>query len=128
MRIILFASTLILFGSCSKHNFNLNEEFEIKYEKSAFVAIPGQNQLNIKFLDLYEESRCAPGHECFWAGRVAVVLKMNDLSLDTLGLDHSQYLNFTQIGENTVTLLEVNYASDKDFGKKNKSSIKLKVE
>jgi hypothetical protein len=66
--------------------------------------------------------------QCFWAGSVAIVLKLDDQYLDTLGLNSSSHLSKTEYKGKIIQLLEVSYGSDKNFGKKSKSSIRLIIE
>jgi hypothetical protein len=126
MKPLFFLTSIILLSACSKKNIGLNEEFSLKIGQSAFVS--ADNIVEIEYLDLYEESRCAPGVECIWEGRVAVVLKLNGEETDTLGLNHTDYPGMIEYLGKTIKLLGVSYKSDDDFGKKEKSSVQLIVE
>lgn len=128
MKALLCIGSIILLTACSKKNIGLNEEFTLKFGQSANVTTAADNKLKIQYFDLSEESRCPPGVECVWEGRVAVVLKMNDLDLDTLGLNHVDHSAMLEYGNNVIRLLSVSYKSDADFGKKEKSYIQLIVE
>jgi hypothetical protein len=128
MKVLFGVISFVLLTACSKKTFGLNEAFSLKYGHSMHLNSPGNNQIEIEYLDISEESRCPPGTQCVWAGRVAVVLKLNNQSLDTLGLNHSEYSSVSECQGKMITLLDVIYNSDDDFGKKEKSTIKLIVE
>lgn len=128
MKVTLFIGSILLFTACSKKNIGLNEEFALKFGQTAHVTSSDDHKLKIEYFDLTEESRCAPGVECIWEGRVAVVLKMNDQVQDTLGLNHADHPALIEYSGNVVRLLGVSYKSDSDFGKKEKSIVQLVIE
>lgn len=128
MKSLLFIVSFILLAACTKKNIGLNEEFSLKFGQTANVTTSEDNILSIEYFDLSEESRCAPGMECIWEGRVAIVLKLNDQEIDTLGLNHVDHPALIQSGDQTVRLISVTYKSDSDFGKKEKSTVKVIVE
>ncbi len=115
-----------LFQGCTKNAITRSEEFTLAINKEAHLQENSETTLSITYQDLVEESRCAPGVVCVWAGRVLVKLKVNNEEIQ-LGLGHDQYPNSTTVDGYAIDLLSVKYSSDSNFGDKNKSSIVLRV-
>lgn len=104
---------------------NVNQEFELKYGKTAVVTLNNGDHVEISF-DKSEESRCAPNVQCIWEGFANVMLSLNQEE-DTLGLLQSPHPSIKSHGNFEIQLLELNYPSDDDFGKQEKAKVKLKV-
>jgi hypothetical protein len=74
--LIAFLAIALAVSSCSglgRSQVRLNEEFSLSLGQRAFVE--GEN-LEVKFVDVVEDSRCLRGVTCIWAGRVAVVVEL----------------------------------------------------
>jgi hypothetical protein len=113
--------------ACKKKTVNLNEEFTLDFNKTATVKLDGENKLTIQFNKLVEDSRCPPGAYCFWAGQVAVRIKLDGTSESIIGF-HSSYPSSIVYKDRKIRLLEVNYNKTENFSKENYCSIRLKVE
>jgi hypothetical protein len=91
------------------------------------VKLGGKDKMELKFTKLVEESRCAPGNTCIWAGRVSVDIELDNNEIITLGLGDG-IASVTNYKNHNIELLEVSYESKEDFGKENKYILKLKVD
>jgi len=128
-QVIKIISLTLLIGltlSCQKKNVGMNEEFTLKFNKTAIVKADGK-KIEIKFNKLVEESRCQPGVQCVWAGQVAVQIQLDGSSESIIGF-HSEYPSSILYKEHTIRLLEVNYDSPSHFGEESHYSLRLKVE
>ena len=128
MRSLLFLALLapvLLFTSCEKEVFALNDEVSIGFNSSILVQTTDEI-LEIEFTELLEDSRCPPGVNCFWAGQVEVKLKLNDNTFIELGTGAEMTTTALFNGQ-TIQLIDVLYASDDDFGKEKKCSVVVRV-
>jgi hypothetical protein len=128
MRSLLFLvliAPVLLFTSCEKEVFALNDEVSIGFNSSIMVQTSDEI-LEIEFTELLEDSRCPPGAVCFWAGQVEVKLKLNDSTYIELGTGSEMTTTATFNGH-TIQLIDVLYASDDDFGKEKKCSVLVMV-
>jgi hypothetical protein len=66
-------------------NPKLGDLFEVKIGTSVVIQ---NEQLNFRFIDVRNDSRCPEGAECVWAGNAAVIIKIIDV-VDTLNTDLS---------------------------------------
>ncbi len=69
---------VLLLGSCAdtgEVKANLGQEFSLSIGQSALIA--GEN-LQIRFEEVAEDSRCAKNVNCIWAGRVSCVVEITD--------------------------------------------------
>ena len=115
-----------LLTGCTKKKVGLNVPFELKINQSAVVSANGSS-INVKFIQLVEESRCPPNVECIWAGRVAIKLKINNSEEFIIGLNHSNYPSTFNYMNREYALLDVNYTNEASFGIENKCVVKLEV-
>lgn len=131
MRRVQILGVLIIFAisfiACTKKTYQLQEEFTLGFNKSGIVKLGGREKMKIKFNKLVEESRCAPGNTCVWAGRVSIELKLDDSTALTLGLGDGTKSDGIYKGH-SIQLLEVTYDKKENFGKEGNYSVKLKVD
>ena len=76
--LLAFITVFLLLGSCtstSEIKVSLGQEFTLSINQSA--RIEGEN-LQIRFKEVLEDSRCAIGATCIWEGRVSLALEIND--------------------------------------------------
>ena len=79
MRMKLLVMTFLLcttlFGSsaCSNDEVSIGDEFSLHIGQS--VSIRGE-ELQIKFLEVVEDSRCPEGVTCIWEGRVSCLVEI----------------------------------------------------
>ena len=128
MRSLVFLALLapvLLFTSCEKEVFALNDEVSIGFNSSILVQTTDEI-LEIEFTELLEDSRCPPGVNCFWAGQVEVKLKLNDNTFIELG-NGPEMTPTALFNGQTIQLIDVLYASDDDFGKEKKCSVVVRV-
>ena len=71
--ITLSLSTIMLFvvAACNSNTVSLGQEFSLRIGESA--SIRGE-ELQIRFLEVTEDSRCPTGVVCIWEGRVSGLL------------------------------------------------------
>lgn len=124
--LFLAFSVAILLSSCKKEVFELNEEVSIGY-KSTISIQTTNGQMDIRYMELLEESRCPPGVNCFVAGSVKVKLKLGGENFAELGFGDST-IDSVAYNNHVIKLLSVEYDSDDDFGKEKKSSVVIRVE
>lgn len=116
-----------LLTGCAKKKVGPNVPFELKINQSAVVSANGSS-INVKFIQLVEESRCPPNVQCIWAGRVAVKLKINNTQELTLGLMHPDFPSTQQFDNHSYSLQQVRYSPTSYFGDENKCIVELVVE
>jgi hypothetical protein len=72
-------ATLLLLGGCVVTSDEIQadpgQEFSLSIGQSAVIS--GEN-LEIKFKEVVEDSRCATGATCIWEGRVSLVVEIKD--------------------------------------------------
>ena len=125
--LFLFLGVVFLLTSCEKEEFDLNEEVAIGYNSSILVRTVNSGQIDVKYTQLLEESRCPPDVICAWEGFVKIKLKLDDeqhveLGLGPMTVDSVAYNN------HIIKLLAVEYDSDDDFGVENKSAVVIRVD
>ena len=126
MKPFFFLSLILLVVGCKKETYDLNEEFTLDFNKSAFIRIDGV-EYKIKFTNLEEDSRCPPDAYCFWMGQVAVKININN-ETDLIIGHHTTILSTAEYKNHTIGLLEVNYDKKKNFGEEKHCSIKLRID
>jgi len=127
MRTFLILSGLILvLFSCKKEVFQLDEDISIGYNSTIHISTEGSGNLDVRYTELLNESRCPPGVNCVWAGYVKVKLKLDDQQHVELGLGEST-VDSVVYNDRVIKLLAVNYDSDDDFGNEKKSSVVIRV-
>ena len=72
---ITFMLCITLLGSyaCSNDGVSIGEEFYLRIGESA--SIRGED-LQVRFLDVTEDSRCPKGVTCIWEGRVSCLVEI----------------------------------------------------
>ena len=72
---ITFMLCITLLGSyaCSNDGVSIGEEFYLRIGESA--SIRGEN-LQVRFLEVTEDSRCPKGVTCIWEGRVSCLVEI----------------------------------------------------
>jgi len=72
---ITYMLCITLLGSyaCSNDGFSIGEEFYLRIGESA--SIRGED-LQVRFLDVTEDSRCPKGVTCIWEGRVSCLVEI----------------------------------------------------
>ena len=116
----------LMLTSCEKEVFELNEEVSIGFNTTVLFETT-DGQMDVKYLELLEESRCPPNANCITAGQVKIKLKLDGDTYLELGLqgntpDSATYNN------HVIKLLSVDYNSDDDFGVEKKSSVVIRVD
>jgi hypothetical protein len=90
--LLVFLAIVLAVSSCGEFDnplIRLNEEFYLSMGQRAFID--GEN-LEVKFKEVIEDSRCPKGVTCVWAGRVTCVVELtqagvsNQMSLTEPGL------------------------------------------
>ena len=85
----LFCTTLFAISACSSDEVSIGEDFSLHIGQSA--SIRGE-ELQIKFLEVVEDSRCPTGVTCIWEGRVSCLVEIThreslySVALTELGL------------------------------------------
>jgi len=90
--LLVFLAIVLAVSNCDgfdNSSVRLNEEFSLSIGQRAFIA--GEN-LEVKFKEVTEDSRCPSGVTCVWEGRVTCVVELtqagvsNQMSLTEPGL------------------------------------------
>lgn len=131
--LILFMTFTIL--SCKKHDLTkeIGEELTLCFEEKGIIK-DNENQLEVEFIKLLEDSRCPEGVQCIWAGRAVVELRINSTEMKTLGngdltgATNSPFANSVEYNNYRITLLAVSYDKRRHQGKEKKYQIKLRVD
>ena len=127
MRIFLIILGLVfLLFSCEKEVFQLNEDISIGYNSTIHISTEGSGNLDVKYTELLNESRCPPGVNCVWAGFVKVKLQLDEQQYVELGLGETT-VDSVIYNDRVIKLLAVDYDSDDDFGNEKKSSVVIRV-
>lgn len=126
LKIVFLLSFILPAVGCKKATYNLNEEFTLKFNKSAQVRVDGATY-KIKFKKVVEDSRCPPDAYCFWLGQVAVTITLDNET--DLSIGHHLTIPSTADYENhTIQLLDVSYADKEHFGEENHCAIRLRID
>ena len=125
--IVLFLGFLFVLTSCEKEVFELNEEVSIGHNSSILIQTVNSGQIDVKYTELLDESRCPPDVNCVWAGYVKVQLKLDEEQHVELGLGETT-VDSLVYNNHVIKLLAVEYDSDDDFGLENKSSVVIRVD
>ena len=71
---LLFLCTVVsAISSCGKDEYKMGEEFSLSIGETA--SIKGE-QLQIRFLEISEDSRCPRNVTCIWEGRAIAVIEV----------------------------------------------------
>jgi predicted small secreted protein len=70
---LLLSIASFVIAGCSNNVVSLGEEFSLRMSESA--VIKGE-ELQIKFVDVSEDSRCPTGVVCVWEGRVICLIEI----------------------------------------------------
>lgn len=122
--ILAFLLIGLVAGSCRKEIFTINEEVSIGYNSRVFIETDS-DELEVRYTELINESRCPPDANCLLPGSVEVKLKV-DSDYYELGLQ-SDTADSIIYNNHVIKLLAVEYDSDDDFGKEKRSSVLIQV-
>ena len=125
--LVLFLGFLFILTSCEKEVFELNEEVSIGHNASILIQTVNSGQIDVKYTELLDESRCPPDVNCIWAGFVKVQLKLDNEQHVELGLGETT-VDSVVYNNHVIKLLAVEYDSDDDFGIEKKSSVVIRVD
>ncbi len=131
MKVITIVKTVLLvaiLSACDKKDYQINDEVSISFGKSVEIQLSNKDKIKIEFDDLLVDSRCPPNATCFWAGECTFTFKINEKEKLTFGFYDDEYLPFADFGNNKITILEVKYDKDANFGIENHCLVKFKVE
>ncbi len=123
----IFLFILILF-SCEKDIFMTNEVANIPFGKSIDIELSGNEKMTLEFTDLLEDSRCPPNVTCGWAGECSFTLLVNGKDKLKFGFPDDVYSAILEYGEYKITITDVLYDKDDNFGMEKHCTVKLKVE
>ena len=124
--ILLFGFLLVL-TSCEKEVFELSEDVSIGHHSSILIQTENSGQIDVKYAQLLDESRCPPDATCIWTGFVKIQLKLNNKEFVELGLGETT-VDSVAYNDHVIKLLAVEYDSDEDFGVEKKSSVVIRVD
>ena len=99
---------LVMITSCSKANFP--EDVEIESGDSVYFR---KDKLGVAFKAVKEDSRCPENVECFWEGKVTLLIDVkieeivNEVELSSKSSAIDQYPNTATIGPYTFELIDV---------------------
>lgn len=89
---LLLSAILFVFAACSSDTVNLGQEFSLRIGESA--SIKGE-ELQVRFLEVTEDSRCPRGVVCVWEGRVSCLVEITYRgSLDSVVLTEPGLTDF----------------------------------
>ena len=135
MKLILTILLILTIVGCKKHDITaeIGEEINLCFAESG-VIIDNENQLDLEFINLVEDSRCPEGSQCIWAGRAIIELKINSTEILTLGLGdlmtgaNPPLVNSVEFQDYILTLLAVSFNKKRQQGVKEKYQITLSVD
>ncbi|MFC1967920.1 hypothetical protein ACFLVX_00820 [Chloroflexota bacterium] len=88
----LLCTTLFAISACSNDEVSLGQELSLQIAESA--SIKGE-ELQIRFLEVTEDSRCPMGVTCIWEGRVSCLVEITyQGSLDSVVLTEPGLTSF----------------------------------
>jgi len=70
---LMLSIMLFIVAACSSDSVSLGQEFSLRIGESA--SIRGE-ELQVRFLEVTEDSRCPTGVVCIWEGRVTGLLEI----------------------------------------------------
>ncbi|MDD5288814.1 MAG: hypothetical protein PHY28_06885 [Dehalococcoidales bacterium] len=71
--LILVSGVVLLSGCSSASKASLGSEFTLSVGQSTRIA---SESMDIKFVDVIEDSRCPKGVTCIWAGQVSCAIEI----------------------------------------------------
>ena len=71
--VVLLLSIPFVISACSQNAVNIGEEFSLNIGQAAELE---EDDLQIRFLEVIQDSRCATGATCIWAGEVTFVVEI----------------------------------------------------
>ena len=121
--VILLAISLIT-SACSQNTVNIGQKFSLNIGQTADLE---EDAFNIKILEVIQDSRCATGATCIWAGEVTFVIEITykglteQTTLTQPGLDDwpSEYIykQLYEIAYNITPYPELNkQITDDEYG------------
>ena len=78
LKLLIFLAIVLLLSSCAgagKVKVGLDEEFSLSVGQTALIT--GEN-LQIRFEEVTEDSRCPKNATCIWEGRVSCAVEISD--------------------------------------------------
>ena len=98
---ILFLCTVLsAMSGCNKDEYNIGEEFSLRIGETA--GIKGE-QLQIRFLEVSEDSRCPRNVTCVWEGRAVAVIEVlkgnTSQKIELIEQGHTETLTTKQFEE-----------------------------
>lgn len=135
MKLLITLVLILTVFSCKKKDeiVSIGTEMSLCFGNKGIV-LDNENQLEIEFIKLIEDSRCPEGMQCIWAGRAVVELRINSKDVIRLGIGDLQsnttdpYFNMVEYGNYNITLLSVNYNKKRQIGKEEKYDIVIQVD
>ena len=70
---LILSTMLFVVAACSSDKVSLGQEFSLRIGES--VSIRGE-ELQVRFLEVTEDSRCPRGVVCVWEGRVSCLVEI----------------------------------------------------
>ncbi|MFC1955892.1 hypothetical protein ACFLWZ_05130 [Chloroflexota bacterium] len=70
---LLLATMMFVIAACNSDTVSLGQEFSLRIGES--TSIRGE-ELQVRFLEVTEDSRCPTGVVCIWEGRVSGLLEI----------------------------------------------------
>ena len=71
--VIMLLSISLVISACSKNTVSIGQEFSLSIGQTADLA---EDDFSIRFLEVIQDSRCAIGATCIWAGEVVFVIEI----------------------------------------------------
>lgn len=71
--LVLLTLFTIIFGFANIAEARSNQEIKVQVNKQKSI---NKNDLTVKFVSVLEDSRCAEGTNCVWAGNAKIKLKL----------------------------------------------------
>jgi hypothetical protein len=121
--------------SCKKNDLTkgIGEEITLCFGDKGIIS-ELENQLEIEFINLVEDSRCPEGSQCIWAGRAVIELRINSIAEVKIGIGDLQsatnapILNIVEFDKYRIALLVVSYDKKRHRGKEEKYFVGLRVD
>ena len=71
--VVMLLSVSLVTSACSQNTVNMGQEFSLNIGQTADLK---EDDLRIKFLGVIQDSRCAIGATCIWAGEVIFAIEI----------------------------------------------------
>ena len=123
MHILFIFILLISISGCQKKRIYPYQSFSLEFNQKAKLKF-WNNNAELQFVKLLEDSRCPPDSQCVTFGGVAVQLSV-DGELVNIGLNH-QYASFAELNGLNIELYDV-YYRNKDYGIESSYIVRMMV-